>query len=370
MEREKDNLRILVAENIKDFGNKVNENLKLLRGSKYTYISEINLPRFSNSEGRGERLESLKGKDTFILSDINNYGCTYTSYGEIRKMSYDDHFQDIKRIISATINEVDRLWLVTPLLYQSRQHKRVPGQSLDCAMALKELEFHGVKGIITFDAHDPSVGASALAAKTSFDNLYPTNTMLNYFIDNEDIDFSKLVVINPDEGAVKRAKYFSKLLLAETGGFKKVRNTGIVENGSSPILSHRYEGSTSLKDKNIIVVDDMISSGGSMIDVLKAVKEQSPKNVYVFCTFPLFTDGKKSIDLFNESYEKGLFNKLYTTNLTYVPDSVKNSPWMIQVDCSLQLAQVINAESLNQPIEPYTNGSEQVIEKVLCKRKK
>lgn len=370
MDKDNDSLRLIVADNILDFAYKVDKNLQLIRNSNYSYIVDTKLSRFSNSEGRADCYESIRGKDAFFLSDVNNYSICYDMFGESHRMSYDDHFQDVKRMMSATIGTLDKCHIILPLLYQSRQHKREGRQSLDVNMALRELEFHGANSIITFDAHDPNVAGGALGPRTAFDNLYPTVNMLYQFVLNEDIDMNKLIVINPDEGAVKRANYFAKVLGAESGGFKKKRDRSVIEGGKSPILEHYYDGTSSIDGKNAIIVDDMISSGGSIINTAKELKKLNANKVYMFTTFALFSDGKKSIDLFNKAYEAHQFEKLYTTNLSYVPEEVKNAPWFEEVDCSMQLAQVINAQNQNKSISPYINGDEQKVKKVLEKRKK
>lgn len=357
-----DDLRIIALKSAEELGNKINLNIQASRNTETNYLVKVETPRFANSEGKAKILETVRGKDVFILTDVGNYSIKYTMFGEENKMSYDDHYQDLKRVINATAATANRIWAVMPLLYSSRQHKREGRESLDCAMALQELEFFGVKGIITFDAHDPGV-RSALN-KTSFDNIYPTHSLINEFLDSETIDLNNTIIVNPDAGATKRASYLADILQVDVGGFRKRRDLSKIVDGKAPILEHVYEGAVSIEGKNVIVVDDMIASGGSMIDTAKALKKMNANKVFIFTTFALFSDGKKSIDLFNDAYEKGYFDKVYSTNLTYVPEQIKESPWYHEVDCSNQLAQVINTLNLDESIEPLMNGKEKILKRV------
>ena len=256
-----DDLRIIALKSAEELGNKINLNIQASRNTETNYLVKVETPRFANSEGKAKILETVRGKDVFILTDVGNYSIKYTMFGEENKMSYDDHYQDLKRVINATAATANRIWAVMPLLYSSRQHKREGRESLDCAMALQELEFFGVKGIITFDAHDPGV-RSALN-KTSFDNIYPTHSLINEFLDSETIDLNNTIIVNPDAGATKRASYLADILQVDVGGFRKRRDLSKVVDGKAPILEHVYEGAVSIEGKNVIVVDDMIASGGS-----------------------------------------------------------------------------------------------------------
>lgn len=357
-----DNLRLIVLKNAEELGNKINFHLQQMRNTTFDYLVKVNTPRFANSEGKAQIEESVRGKDVFILSDVGNYSITYNMFGTPHRMSYDDHFQDIKRVINASAATASRLWVVLPMLYSSRQHKREGRESLDCAMALQELEFHGVKGIITVDAHDPGV-RSALN-RTSFDNLYPTHYMIDSLLNTENIDLNNIIVINPDAGASKRASYIANILQADVGGFRKKRDLTKVVNGKSEIIEHVYEGAVPVDGKNAIIVDDMIASGGSMLDTAKTLKENNAEKIFIFTTFALFSDGEKSINAFNSAYENGYFDKIYSTNLTYVPEEIKAMPWYHEVDCSSQLSQVINTLNLDESIEPLMNGKEEIIEKV------
>jgi len=364
---EKENLRLIVLDHCKEFGNSINKNLNLIRKNNFNYIVPIDTPKFANSESKACIKDTVRGCDVFILADVGNYDREYKMFGYNNRTSYNDNFMDILNTISACAGTAGAIWVVEPLLYGSRQHKREGRESLNCAMGLHMLEFLGVKGIISYDVHDPTV-RSALN-KTSFDNLYPTNTMLDYFLDHENIDFRNLTILNPDLGATKRANYFGKILHCPIGAFTKERDTSIVVDGTNPIKSHQYIGSESLKNKNIIIVDDMIASGGSMIDTAKMAKEEGANNIYLFTTFGLFSDGPKSIEMFNEAYKNEIINKVYVTNLSYIPERISQLPWIEIVDFAPHLANVIHTLNHNESIEPLMNGKEEITTKILQKKK-
>lgn len=351
---EKNNLKLIVLPNFKKFGESVDNHLKIIRKNNQGFLTPINVVRFNNSEGKVVIDGHIIGQDVYIMSDVGNYSETYTMYGFENHKSYDDHYQDIKRTISALSGEAGRINLITPLLYSSRQHKRKGNESLDCAMALHELEFLGVNRIITFDAHDATIQTSL--NKTSFKNLYPTYSILKSLIKNEDIDIDNLLVISPDNGAIDRAIYYADVIQSDVGIFHKRRDYSILEKGKHPIVAHEYLGKE-LQGKDVIIVDDMIASGGSMIDVAEDLKERGANKIYLITTFALFTEGKNSIDTFNKAYEKNLFNKLYTTNLSYIPEAVQNLDWVETVDCSKYLAKIIDRFNNNESIRDLSNGS-------------
>lgn len=361
-----ENLRLLVLDNCKELGRLVNKNIQLIRNSDYNYIVPVSMPTFANSEGKVQILESVRGKDLFILTDIGNHEQTYTMYGKENRKSYNDYFMETLQAIDACACTPQRIWVVEPLLYGSRQHKRETRESLNCAQGLRLMETIGVKGIISFDVHDPTV-RSALN-KTSFDNIYPTNTMLAEFIDKEDINFNDLLVINPDSGAAKRANYFGKILEAPVGSFNKVRDLTKVVNGKCAIQKHEYIGNVPFQNKNLVVVDDMIASGESMIDVAKSAKEGGANKIFLFSTFGLFSNGEKSIDVFNEAYSKKYIDKVYVTNLSYIPEKIKSLPWIEVVDCAPNIAKIIDALNKDESIEPLMNGKEKITEKIKIKK--
>ena len=259
-----------------------------------------------------------------------------------------EHFEDIKRVIAATSGHASKINVVMPLLYQSRQHKRRGNESLDCAISLQELERIGVDNIITFDAHDPSI-CNAIP-RLPFENFYPTHTILEELIQKEDV--KDLLVISPDMGAMERARYYADMLNCDVGVFYKRRDLSKVVNGKNPIVEHMYMGAD-VKNKDVLVVDDMIASGGSMIEVCEHLREKGARNIYLIATFALFTEG---VEKFVDAYNKGLFNKLYSTNLSYVPDEIKNNNWYVDVDCSRYLAIIIDTINKKGDIESLWNG--------------
>ena len=363
---EESNLRLIVLGNCQKLGKLVNEHLKLIRKTDYNFIVPVKNPIFANSESKALIEQTVRAKDVFIIGDIGNYEQTYKMYGKENRKSYNDNFMDIVNTIDACAHTPERIWVIEPLLYGSRQHKREGRESLNCAIGLRILESMGIKGVISYDVHDPTV-RSALS-NASFDNLYPTNTMLNHFLNVEDIDFNNLVVINPDAGATKRANHFGRILESPTGGFSKLRDTSKVVDGTCQILKHEYTGKVSLQNKNLLVVDDIIASGQSMIDVAEAAKYEGANKIFLFSTFGLFSDGEKSIESFNTAYKKGFIDKVYITNLSYIPEEIAALPWVEIVDCSHHLAKVIHTLNKNESIEPLMNGKEQISQKVLNKK--
>lgn len=364
MELVSSNLRLIVMDNFLDFGKKVDGHLKLMRNindDRFSFMVPTTLPRFSSGEAKAVIEESIRAKDVYILSDVTNYSCTYTMHGFTNHKSPDDHYQDIKRIISAMNGAAESIKVVMPFLYESRQHRRKTRESQDCSLMLHELEFLGVKGIITCDAHDPGV-RNALH-NCSFDNVYLTHSILHDFIDNEDIDFSNLIIVAPDTGASDRAEYYANILGSNIGQFNKRRDYTRVVNGKNPIIAHEYIG-TDVKGKSAIVVDDMISSGQSMLEVAEKLKNLGADKIYLISSFSLFSDGEKSVNLFQEAYEKNIFDKLYTTNLSYVPEKTKSLEWFNEVDCSEHITNIINALNNHESISPFLNGKEKMLQKV------
>ena len=351
-----DNLKLIVFENAKELGLKVNEYLNEIRGTNCNYIVPITSSRFSNGEGKIRIDETVRDKDLYILSDVGNYSLNYTFHGMKHFISPDEHFQDIKRLISATSGHASKINLIMPLLYQSRQHKRKGRESLDCAVALQELERLGVSNIITFDAHDPNVVNAV--PNLSFDNFYPTNIVIDEIEKNEDMN--NILVISPDMGAIERARYYADMLKCDVGLFYKRRDLTKVVNGKNPIVEHVYLGAD-VKDKNILIVDDMISSGASMLETAENVKERGAKNIYLTATFALFTEG---IDMFDEAYEKGMFDKVYVTNLSYIAPEIKSKKWYAEVDCSNKIAKIVDKLNKKESIAGiYEEGKNRLINK-------
>ena len=348
-------LKIIALDSCKELGEKVNDYIVSFRqgASKEfpdtaqlanyecdNYLAESACPRFGSGEAKGILKESIRGKDLFIMVDVCNYSLTYTVNGYENHMSPDDHYQDLKRIISAATGKARRINVIMPFLYESRQHKRTKRESLDCALALQELMDMGVSNIITFDAHDPRV-QNSIPLK-GFDNFSANYQFMKALLRAEpdlQVDKDHLMIISPDEGAMHRAVYLSNVLGVDMGMFYKRRDYSIVVNGKNPIVAHEFLG-TDLEGKNAIIVDDMISSGESMLDVCKQIKERGANRVFVFSTFGLFTEGMAKFD---EYYEKGYIDRIITTNLTYLPPSVLEKPYFTFADMSKFLALIIDS---------------------------
>lgn len=348
-------LKLVILNNISEFGDKVNRHLMTMNKAKNSYIVTMKSERFSNGEGKVKLEEAVNGNDLYILSDVGNYGLSYLMHGREHFMSPDEHYEDIKRVIAAFSGHAAKINVVMPLLYESRQHKRRGNESLDCAIALQELERMGVDNIITMDAHDPSI-CNAIP-RLPFENFYPTQQILESLIENEVMD--KVLVISPDMGAMERARYYADMLTCDVGVFYKRRDLSKVVNGKNPIVEHLYMGADP-KGRDVIVVDDMIASGGSMIEVAEHLKQRGARHVYLVATFSLFTEG---VEIFNEAYESKLFDRLYSTNLSYVPEDIKCKTWYREVDCSYYMAEIINTINKNEDIEVLWNKNKKCLEK-------
>lgn len=351
-----DSLRLIVLSNCKEFGEKVDEEIRRERKEDKSYIVPIVESRFSNGEGKIVIKETIRNKDVYILSDIGNHSCTYDMYGYTTHMGPDEHFQDIKRVISAIRSHASSITVVMPLLYASRQHRRKGRESLDCAVSLQELESLGVDSIVTFDAHDPNV-QNAIPC-SPFENFYPTNEVLSHFIKKEKVDLKHMVVVSPDTGATDRARYYADMLKINIGMFYKRRDLSRVVDGKNPIIAHEYIG-PEIEGNNVIVVDDMIASGGSILEVAEELKRRKAKKVYLIATFSLFTNG---IEIFKEAHKNKAFDKLYTTNLSYILDGAKKEKWIEIVDCTNYLARIIDTLNKKESIAPLLNGKEIVLD--------
>ena len=339
-----DDLKLIVLDNCKEFGQKVDKHLQKIRKNKNSYIVPVKLTRFNNGEAKACITKSIRGKDVYIISDIGNYSCTYKMFDFLNHMSPDDHYQDIKRIILSTMGHAKSVNVVMPLLYEARQHRRKGRESLDCALALQELERLGIKGIITFDVHDPNIQNAI--PNLPCDNFFTTNDTLKDFLNNEVIETENLLVISPDMGAMERARYLAEILKVDVGMFYKRRDLSKIIDGKNPVVAHEYLGKN-VKDKDIIIVDDMIASGGSMIDVARELKQKKAKKIYCFATDALFTQG---YEIFDDAYAKGWIDKIYTSNLSYIPENIKNKEWLHIVDCSLYAAHIIDTLNKDESI--------------------
>jgi len=351
-------LGILVLDNFKDFGQKVQNHLSKIRETNTDFLIHFNASRFSNGEGKITLQDSVRGKNLFILSDVGNYNTEYNYHGMKHILTPDEHFQDIKRAISATCGHASKISVITPLLYESRQHRRKSRESLDCAIALQELERLGINNIITFDAHDPNV-CNAIP-NLSFDNFYPTNSILEQILKDTPNIFKDILVVSPDIGAMERARYYAELIGCDVGVFYKRRDLSKVIDGKNPIVAHTYMG-TDVKGKNILIVDDMISSGGSVLEVAKELRHKGANKINIICAFALFTEGIKS---FQDAYKNHFFDALYSTNLSYIPDEYSSLEWFNVVDLSKMLAKIIDKLDKKESVSEFFNGKKSIIVKI------
>ncbi len=325
-----------------------NENafINLTGYQESSYLVNASCPRFGTGEAKGIFHESIRGTDLFIMVDVCNYSITYSVCGHENHMSPDDHYQDLKRIISAATGKAKRINVVMPFLYESRQHKRTKRESLDCAMALQELVNMGVSNIITFDAHDPRVSnAVPLNGFDNFSAAYQFIKGLLHSVPDLEVDNEHLMVISPDEGAMARAIYFSNVLGVDMGMFYKRRDYSTIVDGKNPIVAHEFLGSN-VEGKNVIIIDDMISSGESMLDTAKMLKERyHASRVFVCTTFGLFSNG---LDKFDQYYKQGYIDRVITTNLVYRTPELLSRPYYVEADMSKFLASII--EALNHDV--------------------
>jgi len=361
-----DNLRLLVLDSYSETGLKINNHLNVMRNkpADNSYLLDFETSRFKNGEAKLVIKDSIRCKDAYILLDVGNYGCTYEMFGHTNIYSPDEHFQDLKRALSAIKNTADRITVIMPLLYASRQHKRKARESLDCAMALQELQFLGVKNIITFDAHDPNVQNAI--PNLSFENFYASNVILKTFIKENEVDVNKLIVISPDTGAMDRALYYAGILGVDVGMYYKRRDVSKVVNGKNPVFAHEYMGKN-VKGSDVIIVDNIIASGDSMLDVAKQLKANGANNIYLMSTFAIFTEGTKR---FEDAYNQKLFKKMYSTNLSYIPDVIKTYEWFGEADCSKFIAKIINTLNSDESMSPLLQGNQKVIDLINEKIKK
>ena len=350
-------LKIAALESCRDLAQKVNDHIvnfrrndaeELLRRQgnlQYrgydvdSYLLDCACPRFGSGEAKGIVNESVRGTDIFCMVDVTNHSLTYKMSGYVNHMSPDDHYQDLKRVIAAVGGKGRRINVIMPFLYESRQHKRTGRESLDCAMALRELVDMGVENIITFDAHDPRV-QNAIPLK-GFETVQPIYQFIKYLLKNEkelEIDSDHMMVISPDEGGMGRAVFFANVLGLDLGMFYKRRDYTKIINGRNPIVAHEFLGA-SVEGKDVIIVDDMISSGESMLDTAKELKRMKARKVFICTTFGLFTGGLKKFD---EYYENGIIDRVLTTNLVYQTPELLSKPYYINVDMSKYIALIID----------------------------
>ncbi|MBR6238625.1 MAG: ribose-phosphate pyrophosphokinase [Lachnospiraceae bacterium] len=322
-----------------------------------SYILNARVPRFGSGEGKGEILESVRGTDLYILVDVCNYSLTYSMGGYVNHMSPDDHYQDLKRIIAAVGGKARRITVIMPFLYESRQHKRTARESLDCAIALQELIKMGVDNIITFDAHDPRV-QNAIPLH-GFETIQPAYQFIKGLLNNVDdlkLDSDHMMVVSPDEGGMGRAIYIANVLGFDMGMFYKRRDYTKVVGGRNPIIAHEFLGS-SVEGKDIIIIDDMISSGESMLEVATELKKRKAGRIFVFSTFGLFTNG---LERFDECCDKGIITKILTTNLIYQPEELLKRDWYISCDLSKYIAYIIDTLNHDSSISDLLIPNERI----------
>lgn len=365
-------LKIAALDSCRELGEKVNKYIVQFRQdtlkeslssplfSSYqldNYLIECRCPRFGTGEAKGIIGDSIRGKDLFIMVDVCNYSLTYTVNGHLNHMSPDDHYQDLKRIISAATGKAHRINVIMPFLYESRQHKRTKRESLDCALALQELVDMGVSNIITFDAHDPRVQNSI--PLHGFDNFQPPYQFIKALLRAEpdlSMDKDHLMIVSPDEGAMHRAVYFSNVLGVDMGMFYKRRDYSTIINGKNPIVAHEFLGDN-IHGKNVIIIDDMISSGESILDVAKQIKEKGAAKVFVCSTFGLFTDG---FSKFDEYYKNGYIDRVITTNLTYLPPEAADKPYFVAADMSKFVALIIDSFNHDITMSSVLNPTDKI----------
>ena len=352
-------LSVIGMRGCEDFTQQVDSYLKEWRhhDSETTYVVESNCPRFGSGEAKGTVHQSLRGNDVYIICDVFNHGVKYKMYGQTVPMSPDDHFQDLKRIIGAIGGKARRISVIMPMLYEGRQHKRSGRESLDCALALQELVNMGVTNLITFDAHDPRVQNSI--PLHGFEDVRSAYQMIKAMLKNYpdiEIDPDKTMIISPDEGGMGKCMYYSSVMGIDLGMFYKRRDYSIIVNGKNPIVAHEYLG-RDVKDKDVIIVDDMISSGDSVIDVARQLKDKGAKRIFVFATFGLFCNGLENLD---KAHEEGVIDKIFTTNLVYRMPELLEREWYSEVNMCKYVAYIIDTLNHDRTISHLLDQSKKI----------
>lgn len=364
-------LGIIALESSREIGQRVNqyisdwrtesendeESIHFAGYKRDSYLIDAVCPRFGSGEAKGILNESVRGKDLYLLVDVCNHSLSYKVCGQTNHMSPDDHFQDLKRMIAAVSGKARRITVIMPFLYESRQHKRSSRESMDCALALQELVNMGVDSIITFDAHDPRV-QNAIPLNT-FETVQPTYQFIKAMLKNvPDIKMNpkNMMIISPDEGATGRAIYFAGVAGVDMGMFYKRRDYTKIVEGRNPIVAHEFLGAD-VEGKDVVVIDDMISSGESMLDVATELKRRKANRIFVASTFGLFTNG---LEKFDKAFESGLIYRVMTTNLVYQPEELLSKEWYINVDMSKYIALLINTLNHDASISELLNPSERI----------
>ena len=343
-------IALIALESAAKIGRRVDQILSEWRGGEH-FLIPAECPRFSSGEGKCVIKESVRDMDVYILVDVCNASLTYQMYGETNRMSPDDHYQDSKRVIAACNGKAERITVIMPFLYEGRQHRKTTRESLDCAVMLRELESMGVHSLITFDAHDPRM--QNVVPLTPMENVSPslqfTQALLTEYEDLK-IDSDHMMFIAPDEGATGRVVFLASLFGVNIGMFYKRRDYTRIVNGSNPVIAHDFCGSD-VAGKDVIVIDDMIASGGSMLDTARQLKDMGAKRVFVFSTFGLFTSG---LDKFDKAYAAGGFDRIFTTNLVYQKPELKERPWYCSVNMDLYIAALIDTVNKGNTVQNLT----------------
>ena len=373
-------LALMPLDSIQPLGQKVDEYLSTWRTrresdhketiafngyQKDSYIVQAKVSRFGSGEAKANILETVRGVDLYLMVDVMNYAQTYSLFGQVNHMSPDDHYSDLKRVIAATTGKAKRINVIMPFMYESRQHKRTGRESLDCAMMLQELHAMGVENFITFDAHDPRV-MNAIP-QDSFDNIscsYQFIKAILAHVDDLDIDKNHMMIISPDEGGMSRAIYYANVLGIDMGMFYKRRDYSKVVNGRNPIVAHEFLGAD-VEGKDVFIIDDMISSGESLIDTAKELKERKARRVFACCTFGLFTSG---FNKFDQAYANGTLNGVFTTNLIYQQPELLTKPWYVSVDMAKYIALIIDNLNHDMSISTILDSSQKINDKVAAYR--
>ncbi len=373
-------LALMPLDSIQPLGQKVDEYLSTWRTQresdhketiafngyqKDSYIVQAKVSRFGSGEAKANILETVRGVDLYLMVDVMNYAQTYSLFGQVNHMSPDDHYSDLKRVIAATTGKAKRINVIMPFMYESRQHKRTGRESLDCAMMLQELHAMGVENFITFDAHDPRV-MNAIP-QDSFDNIscsYQFIKAILAHVEELDIDKNHMMIISPDEGGMSRAIYYANVLGIDMGMFYKRRDYSKVVNGRNPIVAHEFLGAD-VEGKDVFIIDDMISSGESLIDTAKELKERKARRVFACCTFGLFTSG---FNKFDQAYANGTLNGVFTTNLIYQQPELLTKPWYISVDMAKYIALIIDNLNHDMSISSILDSSQKINDKVAAYR--
>ena len=352
-------LAIISMRGCEDIASQVDYYLKDWRNidEEQSFVIDANCPRFGTGEAKAVLNHSARGLDAFIICDCFNYNVTYKMYGQTVPMSPDDHFQDLKRVIAAFGGKARRITVIMPMLYEGRQHRRTARESMDCAMALQELVSMGVKNIITFDAHDPRVNNAI--PLDGFDNVQAAYQMIKALlrsVPDVKLDRDHTMIVSPDEGGMGRCIYYSSVLGLDLGMFYKRRNYSIIVNGKNPIEAHEFLGND-IVGKDLILVDDMISSGESMLDIAAKLKEKGAGRIFVFSTFGLFVEG---LDKFDDYYEKGLIDKVFTTNLIYQTPELLSREWYCSVNMSKYIALLVETLNNDNSISKLLNPVDKI----------